>query len=190
MKPTVTIHWFRRDLRLEDNAALYHALSNHNNVLPLFIFDTNILDDLKDRSDARVNFIYDIIQKLQKQLIDLGSTILVEHGEPLKVWKRLIVKYNIDAVVTNHDYEPYATKRDAEIKQLLLANNIPFNTFKDQVIFEKNEIVKEDGTPYVVFTPFSRKYKEKLNALYFKPCLLYTSPSPRDRTRSRMPSSA
>ena len=169
MKPTVTIHWFRRDLRLEDNAALYHALSNHNNVIPLFIFDTNILDDLKDRSDARVNFIYDTIHPLQQQLITLGSSIIVEYGEPLEVWKRLIEKYSIEAVVTNHDYEPYAIKRDAEIKELLLSHKIPFNTFKDQVIFEKNEVVKEDGTPYVVFTPFSRKYKEKLNAFYLKP---------------------
>ncbi len=169
MKPTVTIHWFRRDLRLEDNAALYHALSNHNNVLPLFIFDTNILDDLKDLSDARVNFIYDVIQQLQEKLIKLGSTILVEYGEPVAVWKRIIQKYNIEAIVTNHDYEPYAIKRDGEIKQLLSSHNIPFNTFKDQVIFEKNEIVKEDGTPYVVFTPFSRKYKEKLDPFYFKP---------------------
>ncbi len=169
MKPTVTIHWFRRDLRLEDNAALYHALSNHNNVLPLFIFDTNILDDLKDRSDARVNFIYNVIQKLQNKLIEHGSTILVEYGEPVEVWKRIIEKYTIEAVVTNHDYEPYAIKRDGEIKKLLSSYHIPFNTFKDQVIFEKNEIVKEDGTPYVVFTPFSRKYKEKLNSFYLKP---------------------
>ncbi len=169
MKQTVTIHWFRRDLRLEDNSALYHALSNHNNVLPLFIFDTNILDDLKNSADARLTFIYDRIQLLHKQLRDLGSTIMVEFGEPFEVWEKLINKYDIDAVVTNHDYEPYAIKRDVEIKQLLSSHNIPFSTFKDQVIFEKHEIVKEDGTPYVVFTPFSRKYKENLSPFYLKP---------------------
>ncbi len=168
MKPSVTIHWFRRDLRLEDNAALYHALSNHNNVLPLFIFDTEILSDLNNKKDARVNFIYNSIIALRDELIKHNSALIIEFGNPIEVWKKLVEKYHIEGVVANTDYEPYAIMRDKEISTFLNSINISFTTFKDQVIFEKSEVVKEDGSPYLIFTPYSRKYKEKLSSFYLK----------------------
>ncbi len=166
MKQSATIHWFRRDLRLEDNAALYNSLVNHNNVIPLFIFDKHILDQLEDKYDARVSFIYETVAKLKDQLQQLGSDVIVEYGYPGEVFKKLIKEYIIDAVYTNHDYEPYAIERDIEIKQLLSDSGIQFHTFKDQVIFEKNEVLKADGTPYTVYTPYSRVWKDKLNPFF------------------------
>lgn len=159
---TISIFWFRRDLRLNDNAGLYHALRGEHPVLPLFIFDTNILDDLEDKKDARVAFIHDTIQELRMELKDLESSIIVKKGSPEQVWKELLEAYNIGAVYTNHDYEPYAIERDETIANLLKEQDIPFYTFKDQVIFEKKEVVKDNGEPYSVFTPYSRKWKEKL----------------------------
>ncbi len=169
MKPPISILWFRRDLRLEDNSALYHALRSGHAVLPVFIFDTNILDELEDKADRRVDFIYQALQHIQKQLKDIGSSLLILHGTPIENYKKLIAGYNIQAVFTNHDYEPYATQRDREIKDFLAANNIAFHTYKDQVVFEKDEVVKANGDPYLVFTPYSRAWKEKLNAFYLKP---------------------
>jgi len=162
LKPQITIHWFRRDLRLIDNAALFQALSAYNNVLPLFIFDKLILDELEDKSDARVNFIFNTVSQLRSQLRKLKSDLLIEYGEPLAVWKQLIDKYDIQSVYTNRDFEPYALQRDKQVQLLLEANEIPFLTFKDQVIFEKNDVLKDDGKPYNVYTPFSRKWKLKL----------------------------
>lgn len=164
MKQQIVIHWFRRDLRLFDNAALFHALTAGNNVLPLFIFDKAILDELDDKSDARVNFIFDALTSLRLQLRDKQSDILIEYGEPIEVWKRLVAKYSIKSVYTNHDFEPYALMRDNQVKALLAASAIPFYTFKDQVIFEKDEVLKDDGKPYTIYTPYSRKWKLKFAA--------------------------
>lgn len=163
MKDKVNIFWFRRDLRLDDNVALYHALQNGTPVLPIFIFDTEILENLP-KNDARVTFIHEQVQKLNNQLsTNFDSGLAQFYGTPKKVIQQLIEDYTIEAVYTNHDYEPYAKERDAKIKSYLEENNIEFNTFKDQVIFEKSEVVKDDGEPYVVYTPFMRKWKETFN---------------------------
>ena len=154
--------WFRRDLRLVDNHALYVALKSGLPVVPLFIFDQSILDLLEDKNDQRVAFIHATITSLQNQLVELGSSIDVRYGNPKAVFKELMNDYDIEQVFTNHDYEPYAKERDETIDTLLKGHNINLNTYKDQVIFEKQEIVKEDGKPYTVFTPFSKKWKAKL----------------------------
>jgi deoxyribodipyrimidine photo-lyase len=159
----MNIFWFRRDLRLEDNAGLYHALKDGQPVLPLFIFDKNILDDLKDRTDARVTFIHRTISELHEQLKSLGSSILIKFGTPDEVWQEIINKYPVSRVFTNRDYEPYAKERDQNIKNLLIHHNIEFHDFKDHVIFEHPEVTKNDGLPYTVFTPYSKKWKAKLN---------------------------
>ncbi len=158
----VAIFWFRRDLRLEDNAGLFHALKGGHPVLPLFIFDREILDNLPDASDARVQFIHQTLEQLQQQLEALGSSLLVLHGTPETAWKQVLETYPVAAVYTNRDYEPYAKTRDASIAHLL--GDIPFRTFKDHVIFETGEVLKDDGKPYTVFTPFSKKWRAKLNA--------------------------
>jgi len=168
MKPSVSIIWFRRDLRLRDNAALYHALQNDVPVLPIFIFDTTILDQLQDRADKRVAFIHAAIAEMQTELVAMGSTLQVFHGKPLDVFTSLIQSYTIKTVFTNHDYEPYAQERDSAIANLLDEAGVDFKTYKDQVIFEKDEVTKDDGKPYTVFTPYSRKWKAKLTADYLK----------------------
>lgn len=157
-----TLFWFRRDLRLFDNAGLYKALKSSNHVLPVFIFDKHILDKLDDKKDARVAFIHETLAALKEELRAVGSDLLVYYGLPEKVWPKILKQYQVDEVFTNRDYEPYALQRDAKIKELLAKKAIPFHTFKDQVIFEKDEILKADETPYVVFTPYSRKWKAKL----------------------------
>ena len=162
MSSPISIFWFRRDLRLHDNAGLFQALRSGDPVLPIFIFDKNILDELEDKQDRRVEFIYEAIQKIQDQLLPLGSTLDVRYGELAKLFSALMKAYNIRAVYTNHDYEPYASRRDEEIRAILGKENISFLTFKDQVIFEKNEVVKDDGKPYTVFTPYSKKWKASL----------------------------
>lgn len=168
-KQPVTVFWFRRDLRLSDNAGLYRALSKHTNVLPIFIFDKTILDKLEDKDDHRVEFIHQYVAKLSNELKALGTSLQVFYSTPKEAFAQLLQQYRVNAVYTNHDYEPYATRRDEEIKGLVEDANASFNTFKDQVIFEKNEILKDDGKPYTVYTPFSRKWKEKLNSFYVKP---------------------
>lgn len=166
MHSTVNIFWFRRDLRLHDNAGLYHALRSGKPIVPVFIFDRNILDELEDKADRRVEFIHNALEKIQKELEIIGSTLDVRYGFPDKIWKQLLKDYSIEKVFTNHDYEPYAKKRDEEISKQLEAKNISFNTFKDQVILEKSEVVKDDGKPYTVFTPYSRKWKSIVNKFY------------------------
>lgn len=159
MKQSVNVFWFRRDLRLEDNAGLFEALKGKNPVLPVFIFDSNILEQLPE-NDARVTFIYETLQKLKQTLQkDYQSDIACYYGKPLDIYKQLIANYSIETVYTNHDYEPYATKRDEKIKDFLATQNIEFKTYKDQVIFEKNDIVKNDGTPYVIYTPYMKQWK-------------------------------
>lgn len=157
----VSIFWFRRDLRLEDNRGLYHAYTQEKNVLPLFIFDREILDDLEDKTDARVTFIHQQIQRLSQELEAFGSSILVKYGKPLEVYQELTEKYDILNVYTNRDYEPYGISRDLEVKKLLDTKGIQFLDFKDQVIFEKEEIVNGSGDFYKVFTPYSRVWLDK-----------------------------
>lgn len=168
-KQTVTIFWFRRDLRLNDNAGLYRALSKHTNVLPIFIFDKDILDKLEDKADRRVEFIHHHVTRLANELEKQGSSLQVFYSTPADVFSQIIQQYRVEAVYTNEDYEPYAIRRDEEIKRLVENANAPFFSFKDQVIFAKDEILKDDGKPYTVYTPFSRKWKEKLNGFYTKP---------------------
>lgn len=164
MKDDVILFWFRRDLRLDDNVGFYQALQKDIPVLPIFIFDTEILENLP-KTDARVSFIYEQIQKISNQLsTNYDSGIAQFHDSPKAVFKNLMQEYNIEAVYTNHDYEPYAKKRDSQIKEFLGENDIQFNAFKDQVIFEKEEVVKDDGDPYVVYTPYMRKWKENFNS--------------------------
>lgn len=165
----ICIFWFRRDLRIEDNAGLYHALKSGLSVLPLFIFDTEILDKLEDKADKRVQFIYNEISRLHNELKQHGSSIIVKIGTALTVWKELLNEYDIKAVYTNHDYEPYGKERDTKVSELLLGKGITFQTYKDCVVFEKDEVVKDDGNPYTIFTPYSRKWKTKLTAFYYKP---------------------
>jgi len=155
----ISIFWFRRDLRLHDNVALFNALKSGEKVLPIFIFDTSILDKLP-KNDARVSFIIKELRSMNEHLKSFDASIDIYHGKPIEVFESLIKKYPIASVFTNHDYEPYAIKRDQEIKELLSSENINFNSFKDQVIFEKNEITKKDGNPYVVYTPYSKKWME------------------------------
>ncbi len=164
---TLSIFWFRRDLRLEDNAGLYHALRSNSRVLPIFIFDQEILHSLPDKYDRRVDFIHQAIADLKHQLNLLGSDLKVFHSRPSDVFKQLIKQYHLQGVYCNHDYEPYAIKRDDDIKELLSQNSITFHSFKDQCIFEKNEVIKDDGKPYTVFTPYSRKWKSKLKPFYY-----------------------
>ncbi len=167
-KPTIAVFWHRRDIRLADNAGLYHALKSGLPVLPLFIFDKDILDNLQDKRDKRVNFIYEQIELLKQELNELQSDLWVEYGSPLAVWEKLMGQFNIQKVFTNHDYEPSAIERDSHVQQLLNRAGISFNTYKDQCIFEKEEVVKDDGKPYTVFTPYSKKWKAKLNDFYLK----------------------
>jgi deoxyribodipyrimidine photo-lyase len=175
MDKSVSICWLRRDLRLDDNAALYHGLKESGNVIPLFIFDTNILSRLEDREDRRVQFIHDQLLEIQSQLKEIGSTLIVKIGKPIEVWRDLIKEWQVKSVHTNHDFEPYARERDDQIKNLLEENGVPFKTYKDHVIFEKQEVVKDDGLPYTVFTPYSRKWMTKLKPFYYKPypCSMY-----------------
>jgi deoxyribodipyrimidine photo-lyase len=168
IKEKINIVWLRRDLRLHDQAALYHALKAGFPVLPLFIFDTNILNKLQDRDDARVSFIHQTLRNLKKQLEEKGSSLIVKHQTPIESWKGLLSEFNVQAVYTNHDYEPYARERDAIVKTFLNEKGIHFYTYKDQCIFEKGEISKDDGKPYTVFTPYSKKWKAKLNDFYLK----------------------
>ncbi|HEY6502551.1 MAG TPA: deoxyribodipyrimidine photo-lyase [Chitinophagaceae bacterium] len=162
----VNIFWFRRDLRLDDNAGLYHALKEGKPVVPVFIFDRNILDELEDKKDRRVEFIHLALQHIQKELEKLGASIDVRFGFPVEVFKQLLDDYPVSKVFTNHDYEPYAQKRDKEIADLLKTSGVSFHTFKDHVIFEKEEVIKDDGKPYTIFTPYSRKWKATLNKFY------------------------
>ena len=160
----MNIFWFRRDLRLEDNVGLYHALNSTEEVLPIFIFDEDILSQLP-KNDARVTFIHELLSILQKQLNQQGKSLAVFHGNPFEVFTKLLKNHKVSTVLTNHDYEPYARKRDKEIYQLFKEHSIEFKTSKDQVIFEKSEVVKDDGLPYVVYTPYSRKWKEKFKTI-------------------------
>lgn len=160
MSKKVSIFWFRRDLRLDDNVGFLEALKGDYPVLPLFIFDKDILDKLPE-NDARVTFIFETLQEMRKELQDdYDSSLAMFHDTPEKVFKSLVKDYQVQEVFTNRDYEPYAKDRDTSIKELLSKNDISFNTYKDQVIFEKDEVVKKDGDPYLVYTPYKNTWKE------------------------------
>lgn len=160
----VSVFWFRRDLRLNDNVGFLEALKGDYPVLPVFIFDPEILEGLP-KEDARVTFIYETLQQMRTSLINSHrSAIGIYFGTPVDIFRKLMKEYALQGVYTNRDYEPYAKKRDAEIQDLLARKKIPFRTFKDQVIFEKSEVVKDNGDPYVVYTPYMRTWKDKFKA--------------------------
>ncbi|CEJ68736.1 Deoxyribodipyrimidine photo-lyase [Chryseobacterium oranimense G311] len=158
----VNIFWFRRDLRLEDNVGLYHAIQSGLKVIPVFIFDTDILNRLQDKKDRRVDYIHQALQRIHKELKKYNSGLYVYHGTPMQVFKKIIQDFNVDKVFCNRDYEPQAIQRDREIADFLLKHHIQLKDFKDQVIFEKDDILKNDLSPYTVFTPYSKKWKENL----------------------------
>ena len=163
MNNKVIFFWFRRDLRLEDNTGLIEALKNTSEVIPLFIFDENITSEL-DKDDPRVNFIYNQLESINNILFTKYNTkLLVLKGKPLDIIQKLTNEYNVESFFTNHDYEPYAIARDKEISDFLISKEIGFSSFKDQVIFEKNEITKDDKSAYVVYTPYMKKWKIKLS---------------------------
>ena len=156
----IAIHWFRRDLRIQDNTALFHALEGGLPVLPLFIFDHNIIDELAE-DDARITFIYQQLEKINEEFEKHGTGIVVLDGDPIQVWKEILAIYNVKAVYWNKDYEPYALARDLAITRMLEKHGIPVHSFKDQVIFEEKEVIKNDGKPYTVFTPYKTKWLER-----------------------------
>jgi deoxyribodipyrimidine photo-lyase len=165
----ISLCWFRRDLRTEDQTALFYSLQQEEQVLPLFIFDRHILDALEDKTDARVSFIHNQIAKLKAFFEHQGSSMLVRYGQPEEIFPQLLHEYEVQSVYTNRDYEPYAQTRDSQIEALLLEKNIPFLSFKDQVIFEPGEILNGSGEFYKVFTPYSRNWLEKFRTTRVQP---------------------
>jgi deoxyribodipyrimidine photo-lyase len=181
----ISLCWFRRDLRTADQTALFYSLQQEEQVLPLFIFDRHILDALEDKTDARVSFIHAQITSLKAFFEQQGSSILVRYGHPEQVFQELLHEYELQSVYTNRDYEPYAQSRDSQIESLLREKNIPFLSFKDQVIFEPGEIVNGSGEFYKVFTPYSKNWLEKFRTTRVQPLpvaqwnhLSHTSPLP------------
>lgn len=168
----VAIFWFRRDLMVDDNQGLHQALKSGIPVLPLFIFDEHIINELPVH-DARVSFIYKQLEKINQELALEGASLLIKKGEPFAVWQEIVSSYSVKAVFANHDYEPYSIDRDSHINRLLTENGIPFFTFKNQVIFEKSDILKSDGQPYTIFTPFKNKWLEKFN--YQSDCQVFSN---------------
>ena len=164
MKNKISLFWFRRDLRLDDNVALYHALQSEHPVLPIFIFETDILDKLESKHDRRVDYIHQALLTINEQLKSFNSTLKTYHGNPFEIFKTLLEEYDVQAVYCNRDYEPQAIERDTAIFYYLQERNIPFKAYKDQVIFDKKNILKNDDTPYVVYTPYAKKWREKLTA--------------------------
>lgn len=174
---TRTLLWFRRDLRLFDQAALFYALKERTDVLPIFIFDTDILSKLDDPSDARVTFIYDQLVGMKDELQKRQSDLLIRHGSPVEVFKKLSTEMKIQAIYTNHDYEPEARKRDDAVAKWAESKSIEFKTYKDQTLFEKEEILTDARKPYTVYTPYKRKVLANLQGFYLKsyPVDLYES---------------
>ncbi|MDG1329684.1 MAG: deoxyribodipyrimidine photo-lyase [Flavobacteriaceae bacterium] len=168
----ISIFWFRRDLRLEDNIALYESISLKKNVLPIFIFDDNILNELPN-DDPRVNFIYQTLFDINLVLQKHDTSLLILKGKLEDVWSKLIQKYTIESVFINKDYEPYAIKRDQKLGEVLKSNGIELHSFKDQVVFEESEVVKPNGEPYTVFTPFKRKWLSLYNPSTLKPKITF-----------------
>ena len=165
----ISLCWFRRDLRTEDQTALFYSLQQEEQVLPLFIFDRHILDVLEDKTDARVSFIHTQITRLKAFFEQQGSSMLVRYGHPEEIFQELLTEYEVQSVYTNRDYEPYAQSRDSQVEALLGEKNIPFLSFKDQVIFEPGEIVNGSGEFYKVFTPYSKNWLEKFRTTRVQP---------------------
>ncbi len=161
----INIFWFRRDLRMDDNVGLQKALSEGTNVLPIFIFDKTLLASLPSSYDRRVDYIHQALEELHKKCLAHGSRLHVYHGDPIEVFDNLTKDFEIETVFCNHDYEPKAIARDESVKGLLRKKGIAFQTEKDQVIFEKDEVIKADGLPYTVFTPYAKKWKMLLEQL-------------------------
>lgn len=168
MKDSVNIFWFRRDLRLEDNTALFHALQQPIPVIPIFIFDSNILNQLENKADKRVKFIHQQLENLQSQITKHQSTLQVFVGEPDKIFNQLLESHSVSTIFANEDYEPYAIKRDNQIKSICAKKEIDFKLFKDQVIFHKDEILKPDGFAYSIFTPYSKIWLQKLTPICYQ----------------------
>lgn len=164
----LTLFWFRRDLRLHDNAGLYHALKEHKNVRPIFIFDSSILSRLQDVDDARVTFIHQSVNELREQLRAQGADLVVRHGEPLKVLQEFCARHPVEAIYTNHDYEPEARRRDEAVENFCRQRGLVFRSFKDQCLFEKSEILTDAGRPYTVYTPYKKKVLAHLSGFYLK----------------------
>ncbi len=164
----MSLCWFRRDLRLDDHAALFHALKSAYPVLPVFIFDPEILDELNDKQDKRVSFIHRTLNNLDLKLHHYGSSFFVSKEPIAEAFRQLLVTFDVQEVFANNDYEPYAIGRDEKVKEFLNSNNIQFHTYKDQVIFERSEILKADGSPYTIFTPYSKRWRERLEGLEAK----------------------
>ena len=169
MEEGFSVFWFRRDLRLVDNLGLNAALLSGLKVIPIFIFDTEIINKL-EKNDLRIKMIHAALVKLNDAMLGNRCNVGMYLGNPKAVFESLLKSYKIKSVFTNRDYEPYAIKRDKSIKSFLEKKNITFISIKDQVIFEKDEVVKDDGNPYKVYTPYSRKWIEKLNSIGFETC--------------------
>tara|TARA_B100000085_G_scaffold206572_1_gene190258 strand:- start:20 stop:1318 length:1299 start_codon:yes stop_codon:yes gene_type:complete len=169
MEENFSVFWFRRDLRLDDNLGLNAALSSGLKVIPIFIFDTEIINKL-EKNDLRIKMIHAALVKLNDAMLGNRCNVGMYLGNPKAVFESLLKKYKIKSVYTNRDYEPYALERDKSIKSFLEKKNVTYKSFKDQVIFEKDEVVKDDGNPYKVYTPYSRKWIETLNARGFETC--------------------
>lgn len=165
MRREISIFWFRRDLRIDDNTGLNFALNSDHPVLPIFIFDPSILDQLEDKSDRRVDYIHQSLRHINNLLQKFNASVNVFVGEPLAIFKELNTQYTIKAVFCNRDYEPQAIKRDKFIYDFFKNMKIPFKAYKDQVIFDKSDIIKKDGNPYTVYTPYAKKWKEKLQTI-------------------------
>ena len=163
MKKAVSIFWFRRDLRWQDNVGLYHALYQAklegHQVLPIFVFDKTILAQSEEKADRRVDFIHQTLTRLQNELVAKGKSLWVQYGTPIEVFEKLFAEFNIASVYTNHDYGPKANARDKSIEALALKNGASFHHYKDQVIFEKDEVTKDDGKPYTIYTPYANKWR-------------------------------
>ena len=167
----VSIFWFRRDLRLEDNHGLYQALQGEHPVLPIFIFDENIINELAI-DDPRISFIYKQLANINTVLLDRKTSLYCCKGNPTEVFKKLLTEFDVQEVYINEDYEPYAKIREQNISDILAEKNIFLKKYKDQVIFAKDEVLKNDQTPYTVFTPYKNKWLS-----IFKPSAVLEYPS-------------
>lgn len=190
MASKINFFWFRRDLRLNDNAALHHALREGREVLAVFIFDHEILRKLDNTEDLRVQFIHEQVASLKAQLQKMGSDLKVLQGSPVKVWKELLSTTATEGLYLNHDYEPYARARDAAVEKLCRLQQVTYHSYKDQVIFEKDEIVTEARKPYTVYTPYKKKWLQGLSDFYLKsyPISAYEKNFARVKNKQRMPS--
>lgn len=165
----ICIFWFRRDLRLFDNTGLFQALISAFRVLPLFIYDTQILSRLEDKDDIRLSFLNDEIEHLENTLKQTGAGLICAYGDPIDIWKELTQKYRIKAVYANEDYEPYGMKRDSMVREILGRSGADFKLFNDHLIFRPGSVLKEDRGVYSVYTPFSRRWKAQFHIEMLKP---------------------